>query len=108
VIISFEGPRFFAAADEDCFFRWLASLPEYKGIRGAGTTLELTLHTPVSTDTVRQLLVIFRRWHINVTPLMPLRSPETSNMVLWDTVLDGSIGPGPNNSFKPNPLRGSA
>jgi hypothetical protein len=108
VIISFEGPTFFAPADEGCFFRWLASLPEYKDIRGTGTILELTLDSPVEPDTVRQLLVIFRRWLIDVTPLLPLRSSETSNLALWDTALDGSPGPGPNNSFKPNPLRGSA
>ena len=108
VIISFEGPRFFAAADEDCFFRWLAALPEYKDIRGTGITLELTLDTPVGSDTVKQLLVIFRRWLIDVTPLLPLRSPETSNMALWDTAIDGSPGPGANNSFRPKPLRGSA
>jgi len=108
VIISFEGPTFFAVADEDCFFRWLGSLPGYKGIRGSGTTLELTLDGPVEPDTVLQLLVIFRRWLIDVTPLLPLRSPETSYLSLWDTSLDGVPGTGPNNSFKPKPLRGSA
>ena len=108
MIIYFEGPTFFAPADEDCFFRWLASLPEYRDIRGAGTTLELTLDSPVGPDTVRQLLVIFQRWLIDVTPLLPLRSPETNTLTLWDTALDGASGPGPNNSFKPNPLRGPA
>ena len=108
VVISFEGPTFFAPADEDTFFRWLASLPEYKDLRGAGTTLELTLDSPVGPDTVRQLLVIFRRWLIDVAPLLPLRSPDTNTLALWDTALDGASGPGPNNSFKPKPLRGSA
>jgi hypothetical protein len=108
VIISFEGPTFFAAADEDCFFRWLASLPGYKDIRGVGTTLELTLDDPIASDAVVQLLVIFRRWLIDVTPLLPLRSSETSYLSLWDTSLNGVPGTGPNNSFKPKPLRGSA
>jgi hypothetical protein len=27
---------------------------------------------------------------------------------LWDTSLDVALGTGPNNSFKPKPLRGSA
>ena len=107
MIISFEGPTFFAPADEDCFFRWLASLPGYKDIRGAGTTLELTLDDPVEPDTVLQLLVIFRRWLIDISPLLSLRSSETSHLWLWDTSLDGVPGTGPNNSFQPNPLRGS-
>jgi hypothetical protein len=87
MIISFEGPVFFASADEDQFFRWLASLPEYQAIRGIGTTLALTLSTPVQPETVRQLLVLFRRWHLDVTPLLALRSPETNGFVLWDTAL---------------------
>jgi hypothetical protein len=94
VIISFEGPVFFAPADEDQFFRWLSSLPEYRTIRGMGTTLELALSHPVQPETVRQLLVIFRRWHVDVTPLLPLRSPETNGFVLWDTALGQAAATG--------------
>ncbi len=107
MIINFEGPTFFAQADEDCFFHWLASLPEYKGIRGTGTTLELTLQGPPELESVVQLLVIFRRWLIDVNPLLPLRSAETTHLTLWDAAL-AARSPGPNNSFKPKPLRGSA
>jgi hypothetical protein len=85
VIISFEGPVFFAAADEDQFFGWLNSLPEFQSLRGIGTTLDLALSHPVQPETVRQLLVVFRRWHLDVTPLRALRSPETTGFVLWDT-----------------------
>lgn len=84
MIISFEGPTFFASEDEDQFFGWLYSLPEYKNITGTGSTLDLELASTVSTDTVRQLLILFRRWCIDVRPLLPLRSPETDNFVLWD------------------------
>jgi hypothetical protein len=94
VIISFQGPVFFASADEDQFFHWLGSLPEYQAIRGAGTTLALTLSTPVQPETVRQLLVVFRRWHLDVAPLLPLRSPETSGFVLWDTSLGEAAATG--------------
>jgi hypothetical protein len=85
VIISFEGPVSFAAADEDQFFGWLSSLPEFQSVRGIGTTLELALSHPVQPETVRQLLVVFRRWHLGVTPLLALRSPETNGFALWDT-----------------------
>ncbi len=87
MIISFEGPVFFATADEDQFFHWLSSLPEYRDIRGRGTALDLTLTTPLQTETVKQLLTIFRRWHLDVTPLLFLRSPETSHFALWDSAL---------------------
>lgn len=85
--ISFEGPVFFAKEDEDRFFGWIYALPEYERIVGAGTTLHLHLRTPVDAGTVEQLLVIFRRWCIDTTPLQPLRSSETERLTLWDTDL---------------------
>ena len=94
MIISFEGPTFFAAADEDQFFNWLSSLPECRSVRGIGTTLELTLSSPIRADTVQQLLVIFRRWRISIEPLLPLRSAETSRFTLWDTSLGEASGTG--------------
>ena len=87
MIISFEGPAFFAAADEDQFFGWLASLPEYRGVQGVGTTLQLELTATVSPDSVRQLVIIFRRWHVDLLSLQPLRSADTDNFVLWGTAL---------------------
>ena len=87
MIISFEGPVFFAQADEDHFFGWLGSLPEHESIRGVGTTLELTLSSRVQPETVQQLLIVFRRWGLGVTPLLSLRSPETEGFTLWDTPL---------------------
>ncbi|MDL5364321.1 hypothetical protein QSH18_01745 [Xanthomonas sp. NCPPB 2654] len=95
VIISFEGPTFFAPEDEEQFFGWLGSLPEYKDIRGKGTTLDLELAHPISADTVRQLLVLFRRWCVDPDPLRPLWSPETAGFVLWETSLrEASIAVG--------------
>ena len=85
--IIFGGPTFFAQADEDRFFGWLQQLPECQGIRGVGTDLEVALSAPVSADTVQQLLVLFRRWCLDPTPLLSLRSPETADLVLWDTTL---------------------
>lgn len=87
MIISFEGPTFFAPADEDQFFGWLASLPEFNGIRGVGTALHLELSTPVSSESVRQLVVIFRRWLVDLAPLQPLRSADTDGFVLWSAAL---------------------
>ncbi|MBB3777470.1 hypothetical protein GGR60_001741 [Xanthomonas arboricola] len=87
MIISFEGPTFFAPEDEDHFFSWIYSLSEYKKIIGTGTTLDLELASPVSADTVRQLLILFCRWRIGPSPLISLRSAETDHFVLWDAPL---------------------
>lgn len=83
--ISFEGPVLFASTYEDQFFDWLSLLPEFQSIRGTGTNLDLRLSQPVQPETTRQLLVIFRRWHLDIAPLLPLRSSKTTDFVLWDT-----------------------
>ena len=85
--ITFRCPTFFADADEDRFFGWLYSMPEYAIVRGEGTALALQLTQPVSAETVRQLLVVFRRWCIDPESLLPLRRAETEHFVLWDIAL---------------------
>ncbi|PBJ81602.1 hypothetical protein CMZ84_15555 [Lysobacteraceae bacterium NML93-0399] len=85
--IIFGGPTFFTQADEDRFFGWLQALPECRDVRGVGTDLEVSLSTPISPDTVQQMLMLFRRWCLDPAPLLPLRSPETASFVLWDTSL---------------------
>ena len=87
MIITFNGPTFFASEDEDHFFGWIYSLPEYVQVVGAGRELDLELSSPVSDGTVLQLLVLFRRWCIDPTALLPLRSAATSDCVLWSAQL---------------------
>ena len=92
MIIAFQGPVFFAATDEDQFFGWLRSLPEFQSIRGIGTTLELDLAEPVTAETAKQLVVIFRRWQLDVASLSTLRTAATTDFILWDTGLsDASV-----------------
>src|SRR5262245_1309896 len=78
-----DGPWYFAQADEDRFFEWIYSLPAYKNVEGRGTKLHLTLGDPVDDETIKQLLVICRRWHIDISPLAPLRRRSNERFVLW-------------------------
>ncbi|TAA43456.1 hypothetical protein [Pseudoxanthomonas winnipegensis] len=87
MIISFDGPTFYAQADEDQFFGWLNSLDEFQDLRGVGRTLNLSLKEPVGPESVRQLLVIFRRWRLAIDPLLPLRTTQTTSFALWDADL---------------------
>ena len=85
--ISFEGPIFFSPADEDRFFNWLYSLSAFEKVVGSGTALHLHLREPIDLDTVQQLLILFRRWCVDIAPLLPLKSPSTARFTLWDTEL---------------------
>ena len=81
--ISFTGPTFFTDADEHHFFAWLYSLPGYVSVVGAGSTLQLTIADPVEREAVRELLSLFRRWRINVSALLPLKSSDNADLALW-------------------------
>jgi hypothetical protein len=83
VQISFTGPTFLSDADEEQFFAWLYSLPGYEAIVGTGDTLQLTIADPVDRESVRELLSLFRRWRIDIAALLPLKSPENSDLALW-------------------------
>lgn len=79
-----EGPHFFAQEDEDRFFQWIYSLPAYERVTGIGTKLHIALREPVDDDTVKQLLIICRRWLIDVVPLGTLKHPSNEKFALWD------------------------
>ena len=75
------GPRFFHAS------RWVKSfVPTFLAL-GTGAAIAASFALP---------------WHIYMATLMPLVG------LLGLVLLAGSIRPGPNNSFKPTPLRGAA
>lgn len=91
--IVFECPIFFAIEDEDRFFKWLYSLPAYENVVGSGSSLHLSLGDPVDSSTVEQLLIIFRRWCIEIDALLPLKSTETEECELWGTELKEASQP---------------
>ena len=75
------GPRFFHASRRSRF------LVASSLALGSGTAILAAFALP---------------WHVYLATLMPIVA------VFGIVLLAGSIRPGPNNSFKPNPLRGSA
>lgn len=82
--ITIEGPVFFAQEDENRFFEWIYSLRAYDKVVGEGTDLRISLREPVDDESVRQLLVLCRRWCIDIQPLRQLRRPSNERLVLWE------------------------
>lgn len=85
--IIFKGPTFFAQEDENHFFEWIYALPSYLNITGKGLDLHLELKEPVDKETVEQLLIIFRRWNVDVASLKSLRSEKNKGFILWEVDL---------------------
>ena len=79
-----EGPSFYDQEDENIFFNCLYSLPEYEEVKGKGINLHIKLKEPVTDETIKQLVIICRRWKINIEPLRKLHRSSNSELSLWD------------------------
>jgi len=79
-----EGPSFYDQEDENIFFNCLYSLPEYEEVIGKGLNLHIKLKESVSDETIKQLVIICRRWKINIQPLKTLHRSSNSKLSLWE------------------------
>ena len=79
-----EGPSFYDIEDENVFFNCLYSLPEYEKVIGKGINLHINLKEPVSDQTAKQLVIVCRRWKINIEPLEVFHKPSNSKLSLWE------------------------
>ena len=82
--IIIEGPTFYDEEDENLFFNSLYSLPDYKAVKGIGLKLHVQLTEPVSDETIKRMVVVCRRWQIDIEPLRSLRRSSNNGLLLWD------------------------
>jgi len=87
VEIIIEGPSFYAQEDEDLFFSCIYGLPGFEQVRGQGTQLKIEISEPVTDEAIVKLLVLCRRWSIDVMPLLDLRRESNQTLSLWDQEL---------------------
>ncbi|MGL4835104.1 MAG: hypothetical protein ACRCXH_11880 [Shewanella sp.] len=80
--ITVKGPRFWCQEDEDKFFEWIYSLPNYQSVTGRGLDLIIELNEPVSQSTINQLFVLFKRWELDFNALAPLNNINKSH-IAW-------------------------
>ena len=81
--LTFEGPVFFSPDDESAFFHWLNQIESVAEIRGQHRQLHVQFkHAPTDEET-SSLLVLFRRWQIDILALEPFRTEQNGHHVLW-------------------------
>ncbi|WP_198781125.1 MULTISPECIES: hypothetical protein [Shewanella] len=80
--ITVKGPSFWCQEDEDKFFEWIYSLPNYQSVTGRGLDLIIELNEPVSQSTINQLFVLFKRWELDFNSLAPLKNVSKSH-IAW-------------------------
>uniref|UniRef100_Q0HUF2 Uncharacterized protein n=1 Tax=Shewanella sp. (strain MR-7) TaxID=60481 RepID=Q0HUF2_SHESR len=82
VQITVKGPRFWCQEDEDKFFEWIYSLPNYQSVTGRGLDLIIELNEPLPQSTINQLFVLFKRWELDFNALAPLKNINKSH-IAW-------------------------
>jgi len=78
-----ESPIFYGAEDENVFFNCIYSLPDFAKVTGKGSELYIEFKSHVSNEAIEQLVVICRRWLINIDSLVDLKNPDNEDFPLW-------------------------
>jgi len=86
--ITINGPMFYHEEDENLFFSVIYKLPGFKEVTGAGRELKISFTQDISNEAVMQLLVLCRRWGIEIKPLNKFKNELNSNSTLWENRIE--------------------
>ncbi len=59
-----EAAKYYSQGDEDRFFGCFYDLPEYVKVQWDGSSLQLTLNTPISLASFKELVALFTRYKV--------------------------------------------
>jgi len=59
-----DAVKYYSQGDEDRFFECFYTLPEYVNVRWDGSNLQLTLNTPISLESFKELVALFTRYGV--------------------------------------------
>jgi hypothetical protein len=73
-VLIVRGPTYFSALDEKMQFDWLASIPCVSDVGGKSSDMHITLKRLPGEMDLRELIAIFHRYRMDMTPLATLKS----------------------------------
>ncbi len=85
--ITIEGPSFYDQEDENVFFDCIYRLPSFVEVRGFGMELTITFEVEPTEEIIIRLLVICRRWGIDISPLKDFENKYKSACFLWNNTI---------------------
>ena len=85
--ISIVGPSFYDQEDENVFFGCIYGLPSFVEVRGFGMELTITFEVEATEEIIIKLLVICRRWGIDISPLKKFENTYNSDCYLWKNTI---------------------
>lgn len=85
--ITIDGPSFYDQEDENIFFGCIYGLPLFVEVKGHGIKLTITFEKDLPEEIILKLLVICRRWGIDITPLKPYKEKYKSESYMWENAI---------------------
>ncbi len=82
--IVIESPTFCGQEGENVFFNCIYALPNFEKFQGKGLNLYISFSSEITNEAIEQLLVICKRWQIDIPSLANLRSASNESSALWD------------------------
>lgn len=69
-----QGPTYFSQNDETAMFEWLGRISVVRAVTGEGRDLVIALKCAPTDNQLRDLLALFFRYRMDMTPLAALRT----------------------------------
>ena len=78
-----ESPSFYDEEDENVFFNCIYALPGFVTVKGRGINLLISFSEPITNEAIKQLVVICRRWNIDISTLLSYKNESNDYLELW-------------------------
>lgn len=76
MLIRVQGPTYFSQSDEKAMFEWLSRITVVRDVNGEGRDLIIRLKRAPTDKQLGDLLALFFRYQMDMTPLAALRTPK--------------------------------
>lgn len=74
-----QGPTYFSQNDETTMFEWLGRITVVREVTGQARDLIILLKRPPTDSQLRDLLALFFRYRMDMTPLAALRTDKNQS-----------------------------
>ena len=82
MLIRVQGPTYFSQNDETAMFEWLGRITVVDNVTGEGSDLIIRLKRAPTDNQLRDLLALFFRYQMDMTPLAVLRTAKNESWFL--------------------------
>lgn len=79
MLIRVQGPTYFSQNDETAMFEWLGRITVIRNVTGEARDLIIRLKRAPTDNQLRDLLALFFRYQMDMTPLTAMRTAKNES-----------------------------